>query len=109
MNDPKGSNWRKWDLHIHTPASLKQGYGGNTEEAWEKFLTDIERLPAPFKVIGVNDYIFVEGYRRMVEAKGAGRLKNVELLLPVVELRVDRFGGSNHKLSRVNFHVIFSN
>lgn len=109
MNDSKGSNWRKWDLHVHTPASLKQGYGGNTEKAWEKFLSDIENLPAPFKVIGVNDYIFIEGYRRMVEAKGAGRLKNIELLLPVVELRVDRFGGSNHKLSRVNFHVIFSN
>ena len=22
MNDPKGSLWRKWDLHIHTPASF---------------------------------------------------------------------------------------
>lgn len=109
MNDPRGSNWRKWDLHVHTPASLKQEYGGNTEEAWEKFLTDIESLPEPFKVIGVNDYIFIDGYRRMVEAKGSGRLQNIELILPVVELRVDRFGGSSNKLSRVNFHVIFSN
>ncbi|MBW1711323.1 MAG: PHP domain-containing protein [Deltaproteobacteria bacterium] len=21
MNDPRGSLWRKWDLHLHTPAS----------------------------------------------------------------------------------------
>lgn len=21
MNDPKGSIWRKWDLHVHTPYS----------------------------------------------------------------------------------------
>jgi hypothetical protein len=21
MNDPRGSIWRQWDLHIHTPAS----------------------------------------------------------------------------------------
>jgi ABC-type lipoprotein export system ATPase subunit len=27
MNDPKGSIWRKWDLHLHTPAS-----GGDYED-----------------------------------------------------------------------------
>jgi len=21
MNDPRGSLWRKWDLHLHTPSS----------------------------------------------------------------------------------------
>jgi hypothetical protein len=31
------------------------------------------------------------------------------LRLPVIELRLDKFGGSNSALSRVNFHVIFSN
>jgi hypothetical protein len=24
---PKGSKWRKWDLHIHTPASIKKALG----------------------------------------------------------------------------------
>ena len=30
------------------------------------------------------------------------------LILPVIELRLDKFGGSRNHLSRVNFHIIFS-
>ena len=45
MNDPRGSLWGKWDLHIHTPKSIYQEYGGNNEEVWEKFITDLENLP----------------------------------------------------------------
>ena len=63
MNYYKGSSWAKWDLHVHTPDSLVSGYGGD----WDKFITDIENLPPEFKVIGINDYIFIEGYRRVLE------------------------------------------
>lgn len=107
---PRGSEWRKWDLHVHTPFSIHHRYTGtNVDEQWEGFLTDLEGLPHEFKVLGINDYIFLDGYRRMLEAKGAGRLKNIERIFPVIELRLDKFGGSDSKLRRVNFHVIFSN
>ena len=108
-NDPKGSNWRKWDLHVHTPASLVHNYPGTSEESWESFIADLEGLPEEFKVIGINDYIFIDGYRRVLEYKDAGRLKNIDLILPVIELRLDKFGGTKNNLSRVNLHVIFSN
>ena len=104
----RGSIWRKWDLHIHTPASLWNHYGGDNEEIWEKFICDLERLPPEFKVIGINDYIFLDGYKKVLKAKQSGRLLNIDLILPVIELRLDKFGGSKTKLSRVNFHVIFS-
>jgi lysophospholipid acyltransferase (LPLAT)-like uncharacterized protein len=38
VNDPVGSQWRKWDLHVHTPASLTHEY-----RSWDEFL-----VPAPF-------------------------------------------------------------
>ena len=57
MHDTSGSQWRKWDLHVHTPYSLFHRYPGELEEAWELFLQDLENLPPEFKVIGVNDYI----------------------------------------------------
>ena len=44
-----GSQWRKWDLHVHTPDSLVNEYGGD----WDRFLAEIESLPPEFKVIGV--------------------------------------------------------
>lgn len=108
MTSPKGSIWRKWDLHIHTPASLEQAYGINNDETWEKFIQDLEALPPEFKVIGINDYIFLDGYERVLEFKRAGRLKNLDAIFPVIELRVDKFGGTVGHLSRVNLHVIFS-
>ncbi len=103
MTNYKGSFWSKWDLHVHTPDSIVSEYGGN----WGRFIDDIENLPEEFKVIGINDYIFLEGYKRVVEEHQNGRMQNIELFLPVIELRVDKFGGSRNSLSRVNYHVVF--
>ncbi|MBB6580934.1 TrlF family AAA-like ATPase [Ralstonia solanacearum] len=112
-----GSTWKKWDLHVHTPDSFYQNYPGSQEEAWEAFLADIEKLPAEFKVIGINDYVLVDGYEKVLKAKSEqGRLKNIDLVLPVVELRLDKFGGvvqggksgkGPSSWSRINVHVIF--
>ena len=86
------------------------------EAAWAAFLADLEALPAEFKVLGINDYVFVDGYARVLEERRRGRLANIDLVLPVVELRVDKFGGVLEKTdegyapsawSRVNLHVIF--
>lgn len=105
----KGSEWRKWDLHVHTPASLDHKYGGNDDATWEKFLTDLENLPEEFKVIGINDYFFIDGYERVLKEKNSGRLKNIDLILPVVEFRLHEFAGVEFKkLNRINLHIIFS-
>ena len=104
---PRGSEWRKWDLHVHTPDSLFHGY--SEPDAWERFIREIEQLPPEFKVIGINDYVFLDGYKRVLEEKAKGRLTNIELFLPVIELRLDKFGGSLGHLSKVNYHIIFSN
>src|SRR5437016_3672657 len=107
MNDPCGSVWRKWDLHVHTPDSLVHEYGG--ADPWARFLDELEALPAEFKVIGINDYVFLDGYKRILAERQKGRLKNIELFLPVIELRLDKFGGTSGHLSRVNYHIVFSN
>ena len=107
LNNPRGSLWRKWDLHVHTPASIVQHYGRG-DDAWEKFFAGIEALPEEFKVIGINDYIFIDGYTKVKEAHSNGRMQNIALFLPVIELRLDKFGQSGSKLSCVNYHVIFS-
>ncbi|HEX4996922.1 MAG TPA: AAA family ATPase [Terriglobia bacterium] len=117
-SNPAGSTWKKWDLHVHTPCSLVQNYGGDTEDTWEAFLGDLEQLPSDFKVLGINDYIFIEGYERVRKAKREhGRLRNIDLILPVVEFRLDKFAGvvkkdndgkySRSDWNRVNLHVIF--
>jgi len=104
----KGSEWAKWDLHVHTPMSIVQHYGGNQDEVWEKYVTDLENLPEEIKVIGVNDYLFIDGYEKLLEYKSQGRLPNIDLLLPMIELRLSQLVGSN-ETKKINFHIIFSN
>lgn len=43
----RGSEWRRWDLHIHTPGTKKndQYIGSNLEEKWNNFYQS------------VNDYV----------------------------------------------------
>jgi len=105
----RGSLWKKWDLQIHTPHSLVNYYEGTNEnEKWDKFISDIESLPPEFKVIGINDYLFIDGYKKVLEYKNYGRLENIELILPVYECRIRKFAG-HKEFRRINFHVIFSN
>lgn len=113
----RGSTWKKWDLHVHTPESITHNYPGEKEAAWQSFLADLEALPPEFKVLGINDYLFVDGYERVLRERRNGRLANIDLVLPVIELRMDKFGGilemgadrsySSSPWSRINLHVIF--
>lgn len=105
----RGSEWRIWDLHVHTPFSLEHNYKCNSEEnIWDKYIDALEHLPSDIKVLGINDYLFIDGYRKVLEYKAQGRLQNIELILPVVEFRLAKFCG-NEKFKRINFHIIFSN
>ena len=107
MNYLQGSEWRKWDLHVHTPASIFHNYPGTEADAWIAFLADLESLPPEFKVIGINDYLFLDGYKRVLSEKAKGRLANIDLVLPVIELRLDKFVGHDSQFKRVNYHVVF--
>jgi ABC-type lipoprotein export system ATPase subunit len=110
MKYPRGSEWRKWDLHVHTPDSIVSSYGKATPEIWEKYISDLEKLPVDFKVLGINDYLFLDGYKRLIDEKKKGRLQNIDLLLPVLEFRISKFAGVDFRsLKRINLHVIFSN
>jgi ABC-type lipoprotein export system ATPase subunit len=102
---PRGSEWRRWDLHVHTPASLVSHYPG--PDPWDSFLTAMAALPPDMSVIGINDYWFVDGYERVLAEKENGNLPNIEAVFPVIELRIDQLAGTEGHLRRINQHVIF--
>ena len=41
---PRGSEWRRWDLHLHTPGTMKNDcFEGKTlEEKWNTFYKTID-------------------------------------------------------------------
>ena len=108
----RGSLWRRWDLHIHTPASFyhnfkipneeKEHYGDNI---WDKYIDELEKI-SEVSVLGITDYFSIEGYKKVLDYKTAGKLKNIDLILPNIEFRLDQVGTDGKK---INYHVIFSN
>lgn len=105
----KGAEWRKWDLHVHTPLSIYQQFGVDEDETWQKYINDLENLSNDFAVIGINDYLFIDGYERLKNEQASNkRLQGIKLL-PVVEFRIEKFAGVQFDtLKRINLHVIFS-
>lgn len=86
---PIGSQWRRWDLHVHTPCSQLGNPFSGIE--WNKYVDELEFAAesSGIAVIGVTDYMSIDGYERLFIAKEEnGRLKNVSLLIPNIEFRI---------------------
>lgn len=68
---PRGSEWRRWDLHVHTPASyLSNEYGDpNLETTWDNYVKELfsKALQAEICAIGITDYFSIEGYEKIIE------------------------------------------
>ena len=72
----RGSEWRKWDLHVHTPFSIVNDFGDPAQDAtWKAYFEDLEKLPAEVKVLGINDYLFLDGYKKVLAYKESGGAK----------------------------------
>ena len=87
---PRGSEWRKWDLHIHSPLSLLNNqfpFLPSGDPDWETYIRALESL-TDIAVIGVTDYFTIDGYKKIREFKASGRLKNIHTILPDIEFRL---------------------
>src|ERR1700733_2262826 len=106
----RGSEWRRWDLHVHSPASALNNQfpkrpGG--EPDWEAYIAKLEGL-SDIAALGITDYFSIEGYRKVREYRRIGRLRKFSLVLPNLELRLSTFTGGHGAARRINYHVIFS-
>lgn len=101
----KGSDWRKWDLHIHGPADVLQNQfkGNTTAEKWGNYLDAIEKTD--IEVLGFTNYFCLNGYEEIIAHKKENRISNVKLILPNIEFRMSQ---PNKKNEFINIHVIFS-
>src|ERR1035437_4983060 len=95
MNNPRGSIWRKWDLHIRTPASFHWNGGKRfcemTEAEKEAALDEIVQKVKQSDIVafGVMDYWTFDGYwalRDHIVSKGEPSDKTI---FPGMELRIE--------------------
>src|SRR3989344_115436 len=96
---PRGSEWRKWDLHVHTPLThLANKYG-----KWEDFVDKVAK--SDLAVIGVTNYFCfepdeIEKVRDAISKSG----RDVSVL-PNVEFRIPH---PNKHGDYINLHVFFA-
>lgn len=97
----RGSIWRKWDLHIHTPGTALNDLYKNDWENYLEALVDLKDI----SVLGITDYYGLDGYMKVKEAKEQGKLENIDLIIPNIEMRLDIY---SEKGKPINYHVLFS-
>lgn len=112
---PRGSEWRKWDLHVHTKGTNKNDqFTSNTFDEFCKTLFE-KALENNISAIGITDYFSVENYKKVLDYvsrievndnfdnEEKEKIQNI-FILPNVELRMIPSTDSGRL---VNIHCIF--
>lgn len=99
----RGSEWHRWEPHIHAPGTILNNQFG-AADPWSEYLDTLEGLTPPIKAIAVTDYYVTDTYAEFCKHKAAGRLPDVALLFPNIELRLDVAA----KTGFVNIHLLVS-
>lgn len=109
----RGSEWRQWDLHVHTPASFHwkgAKFDADPNSAHNRGLVDqmIGALNAASPaVFALMDYWTFDGWfalQRRLKEEGAPKLNKT--VFPGIELRL--MAPMNIPGKRLNVHVLFS-
>jgi len=100
--DPRGSIWRRWDPHIHAPGTALNNQFSVGD--WDEYLTRLEQSEPRIEALGVTDYYGLGDYEKILAYKADGRLPDVGLIFPNVEMRLPTATSSNP----VNIHLLIS-
>ncbi len=98
----RGSEWRRWDPHIHAPGTLLSDHFPKT---WDGFVDAVNASQPVIEVLGVTDYFCIRTYRQARKLWCEGRMPTVAMLFPNVELRLDL---RTEKVQSLNVHLLFA-
>ena len=93
----RGSEWRKWDLHIHSPETF---LNNQFQDNWEEWFDNIKK--SNLKVIGLTNYF---RFNNNEIKKAKDELGSDVLILPNLEFRLTQ---TNNKNNAINIHLLFS-
>lgn len=108
MNDPRGSVWRKWDLHIHTPASFHWNGTKLANQPAEVANAVIDEVidkieNCDIAAFGIMDYWTFDGYWAIKDRLSSSGRQIAKAIFPGMELRIEAPVDF-----RLNIHVILS-
>ncbi|RSV35785.1 ATP-binding protein [Sphingomonas sp. ABOLE] len=99
----RGSEWRRWEPHIHAPGTvLNNQFRG--PDPWTGYIDALEASSPCIEAIAATDYYVTDTYSQILAYKAAGRLPDVGLIFPNIELRLDVTARKGY----VNLHLLVS-
>ena len=103
---PRGSEWRKWDLHLHAPGTrLNDAFTTEAErDIWDEFCRRLHE--SDVQVFGVTDYFCATCFFETRKQFLARYPDSPKLLIPNIELRYSYV--LNKAQEEVNVHVLFN-
>lgn len=112
----RGSEWHKWDLHVHTPES---GMANEFNCTWDEYVQVLFRnaIANDIVALGITDYFTIDGYKKLREEylenenklnslftpEEIEKIKHI-LVLPNIEFRLKTLVNNQ----RVNYHILLS-
>jgi len=102
---PRGSEWRKWDLHIHAPGTKQndQFSATNGGDVWDEYCRRLH--DSDVQAFGITDYFSADGYFSTCEKYKERYPGSAKAFFPNMELRTNDV--VNAKQEEVNIHLIF--
>lgn len=99
---PRGSEWRKWDLHLHAPEGRQSD--GYKPADWDRYCQILEN--SDVAAFGITDYFCFDGYRKTLSKHRDLYPESEKFFLPNLELRlIDVVNRGN---DNVDIHLIFN-
>ena len=106
ISSKRGSLWRRWDLHLHTPdTKLANDYKTEDGDVWGIYLDALEA--SDVQVFGLTDYFNCDNYFLAVEKYSERFPDGKKIFFPNVELRLSDAIGK--KGNSPDMHIIFDN
>ncbi|MBE7649298.1 AAA family ATPase [Tenacibaculum finnmarkense] len=107
LTSDKGSIWRKWDLHLHTPLTKLSDHFEKIgeEDLWKTYCDKIEN--SDVSAFGITDYFSSENYFTFLDEFKTYHPNSEKVFFPNIEFRLDI--AVNKQAEEVNIHILFSN
>lgn len=103
---PRGSEWRKWDLHVHAPGTkqadqFRQSNGG---DVWDEYCSKLHE--SDVQAFGITDYFSADGYFSTFHKYMERYPDSSKVFFPNIELRTNDV--VNKAQEEVNVHLLFN-
>ncbi len=101
----RGSEWRKWDLHIHAPGTkLNDQFVVAGASVWDEYCQRLH--DSDVQAFGITDYFSADGYFSARDKYRERFAESGKVFLPNIELRTNDV--VNKEQEEVNIHLVFN-